>query len=161
MLNKGFPFIKHANKSKRLQVCSERILWSNFTDRIGNLDIVDINKQKILLDSLRKDFVSQTCSLLRFSVKRMDEYARQRMKNFIRLRDLYTRFYQRSLIQKIGQPRYLVGGAIFCNSKSKSFEWERQKLSPAESRGYFDHIDQCHDIKEKTIICKQCNKRLR
>ena len=46
-------------------------------------------------------------------------------------------------------------------ASSQNFDWSQQKISAEESRQYFDHIDECHDIQRKTITCKICSKRLR
>ena len=54
----------------------------------------------------------------------------------------------------------LAGGAVLCNKKT-NFDWEKERVSPAESSNYFGHIDQCRVIREKTIICKECHNRLR
>ena len=98
----------------------------------------------------------------RNTMRQMESIAKQKMRQFLWMRYFYNRFYDRNLYLRLRQPRYLVGGAILCNTKpNPSFEWEKERLSREEYKAYFGHIDQCHDIKEKTITCKSCGNRLR
>jgi len=95
-------------------------------------------------------------------MRQIESISKQKMRQFLWMRCFYSRFYDRNLYLRLRQPRYLVGGAILCNSKSNpSFDWEKERLTQEEYKNYFGHIDQCHDIKEKTITCKVCGNRLR
>ena len=118
------------------------------------------NYKFYVLETLRQALTKQSFSLLRSSVRNVsDNLRRERLKQFHWIRGYYSRFYERSTAQTM--PKYLMSGAVITTSRSKSFDWEKEKLSESESKNYFDHIDQCHVIREKTITCNQCHHRLR
>ena len=43
---------------------------------------------------------------------------------------------------------YLAGAALIAEKKS-SFDWENERVSVSESRNYFGHIKECHQIQKK------------
>lgn len=90
----------------------------------------------------------------------MENLAKQKLRNYLWMRSYYNSFFDKTLLLRLRQPKFLVGGAILCN-KNTGFDWKSEKICESESQNYFGHIDQCAEIKNKTITCKVCGNRLR
>ena len=101
----------------------------------------------------------------------MRSLAAQKLRSLHSLESFTTKIPERnrlvdlmnSLMRRMRNSRskYLLGGGGIMLASSQNFDWSQQKISAEESRQYFDHIDECHEIQRKTITCKNCSKRLR
>ena len=116
--------------------------------------------------SSRNVFQHQSWSFFRSTVDLFESAARQKFRQYIWVRSFYRRFFDKNLMLRLRQPKYLLCGAAVINknhliSEESDFDWKKEKISNTESKQYFEHIDQCHEIEKKTITCKICNKRLR
>jgi len=149
MLKKGLKLFGfgHQNQFRVSQMKS----WPEILSRVG---------------SSRNVFQHQSWSFFRSTVDLFESAARQKFRQYIWVRSFYRRFFDKNLMLRLREPKYLLCGAAVINknhliSEESDFDWKKEKISNTESKQYFDHIDQCHEIEKKTITCKICNKRLR
>jgi len=91
----------------------------------------------------------------------------QKLRRLHNIGSLYCRIYERnqlvellrSLAKKCKNPKYVMGGAILSNSSG--FDWKKERLSNIELAKYYKDIDDCDEIRQKTITCNKCGHRLR
>jgi len=106
--------------------------------------------------SARNVFQNQYWTFFRSTVDLFESAARQKFRQYIWVRSYYRRFFDKNLMLRLRQPKYLMCGAAVVNknhliSEESDFDWQKEKISNTESKQYFGHIDQCHEIQKKTI----------
>ena len=79
----------------------------------------------------------------------METITRHKFRHIPWLRGFQTRFYEKIPSGRFQNIRYgYLAGAALIVEKS-SFDWEKERVSVSESRNYFGHISECHEIQKK------------
>lgn len=131
MLNKGFKFFGQGS-SKKFQLTAQKVPWPFILSRI---------------DAVKQAFFQQPLLILR---RQIETITRHKFRHIPWLRSFQTRFYEKIPSGRFQNIRYgyLAGAALIAEKKS-SFDWEKERVSVSESRNYFGHIKECHEIQKK------------
>ena len=99
------------------------------------------------LDAVKQAFFQQPLLIFR---RHMETITRHKFRHIPWLRGFQTRFYEKIPSGRFQNIRYgyLAGAALIVEKKS-SFDWEKERVSVSESRNYFGHIKECHEIQKK------------
>jgi len=138
--------------ARSLSVSSQALNWSRTVSKIS---------------SFKTSFLNTSLLLMKNTVLQLENIGVQKLRRLHNIGSLYCRIYERkqllellkSLANRCRNPNYMLGGAIL--SQSSGFDWKKKRLTSTEVVNYYNDIDECYEIKKKTITCNICGNRLR